>query len=548
MTSKYIKISNTADNVPRIALEKLGLSMKRNDPTTIGQFGSGIKFAPIAAIRRGWDWVFTGKDDQGPYTLRYKPVEESGIQCVEYDYGDYTKSSSFTMEAGSLSWIDPFQIYREAVANAMDGAKISGGVWDVDLVEEIGAPIDGEFSVYITAAPEIMNIHNSFDKYFSVDREVVRTMPGLSAKIFAKGHFGQGLKVYCHDVLVGDFENYKSLYDYNFDTIGLNEERTVRSEWSLRYDVYYTLMNPDEQTAKKIFQAAADGEELFELECIMHCTTDSESSLNRNKWRSVFYDLYGAEAVPVQKSLMSSHGFQLSLRNKVAIPFPDGIAFLLMKRAGIDLVQDILSEEISFDIDYDIEKYPKLTRAMHLCVKAEPAYAKFLDRTFVLRNSDQEVFGLTINMNKSISDRVILIEENHAMLSSLEQIVATIIHEFDHAEHSVKDSSDKSGRDFRDLADRRIGKLVCQHYSDDIVELRDGKIMFDPQYYSEIGKRIQIEYSIALRRLIIKTKSLAFTVKCESYPDESIIIPTFDTDLGKFVLEGIEQPEELRFV
>lgn len=61
--SKYIKITNylgSDEIVSRLALEKLGLSTKRNDAETIGQFGSGIKFAPIAALRNGWEWWFTG--------------------------------------------------------------------------------------------------------------------------------------------------------------------------------------------------------------------------------------------------------------------------------------------------------------------------------------------------------------------------------------------------------------------------------------------------------------------------------------------------------
>jgi len=39
MTGKYLKITNKTGLVPRINLEKLGLSTKRNDPGTIGQFG-----------------------------------------------------------------------------------------------------------------------------------------------------------------------------------------------------------------------------------------------------------------------------------------------------------------------------------------------------------------------------------------------------------------------------------------------------------------------------------------------------------------------------
>ena len=79
MVGKYIRIRNTADSVSRVALEKLGFSSKRNDPNTIGQFGSGIKYAPIAALRKGWDWIFVGKDVLGSYTMKYAVEVEDGI-------------------------------------------------------------------------------------------------------------------------------------------------------------------------------------------------------------------------------------------------------------------------------------------------------------------------------------------------------------------------------------------------------------------------------------------------------------------------------------
>ena len=60
---EYIRIMNEASNpVPRIYLEKLGISTKRDEDQTIGQFGSGVKFAPIAALRNDWEWIFAGAD------------------------------------------------------------------------------------------------------------------------------------------------------------------------------------------------------------------------------------------------------------------------------------------------------------------------------------------------------------------------------------------------------------------------------------------------------------------------------------------------------
>ena len=92
----YIKITNQADEVSRLKLEKLGFSTKRNDETTIGQFGSGIKFAPISAIRKGIDFIFAGNDSKGAYTLQYIIQEDEGIDSVFYKYDDYIKPSSFT--------------------------------------------------------------------------------------------------------------------------------------------------------------------------------------------------------------------------------------------------------------------------------------------------------------------------------------------------------------------------------------------------------------------------------------------------------------------
>ena len=100
----YIKVTNKAQEVNRLKLEKLGFSTKRNDDSTIGQFGSGIKFAPISAIRRGIDFVFTGNDSRGSYVLKYVIKDEEGIPSVFYKYQDYEKASSFTADAGNISW------------------------------------------------------------------------------------------------------------------------------------------------------------------------------------------------------------------------------------------------------------------------------------------------------------------------------------------------------------------------------------------------------------------------------------------------------------
>ena len=239
MNSKYLKFSNKADTVSRIGLEKLGYSTKRNDPTTIGQFGSGIKFAPIAALRNGWKWHFLGKDNRGVYHLEYTTVEEDGIECIYYMYEDELKPSSFTIDAGVLSWLDAFQIYREAVANAMDAVQ-SRDDWYISVVDKDEVVYeDGWFNCFVTASPELMEVHRNFDKYFCINRtpvaQYVKNHDGRKLKVFHK--VDPQTRIYSNNVLVFATDKFNSIFDYDIQGIALNEERSVKSHWDIEIEV-----------------------------------------------------------------------------------------------------------------------------------------------------------------------------------------------------------------------------------------------------------------------------------------------------------------------
>jgi len=234
--TKYIRIRNTSDNqmiVPRIALEKLGLSTKRDSAETIGRFGSGIKYAPIAALRKNWEWWFVGQDNNGPYYMQYVVRDEDGIDCVWYDYGTELKPSSFTLGAGELSWTDPFQIIREPIANAMDGVKEFGGEWSIDFVDEIGNADEYTFDVYITSSPELVDIIHNIDLYFSSNRKALFKVGGTS--LLSKET--SDLRVFSQNVLIAHKENMPSIFDYEFDIVDLNEERTLKSEWDMCWKI-----------------------------------------------------------------------------------------------------------------------------------------------------------------------------------------------------------------------------------------------------------------------------------------------------------------------
>lgn len=514
MLLDYIVITNKADEVSRIALEKLGFSTKRNDDNTIGQFGSGIKYAPIAALRKNLEWFFTGYDKNGPFTLRYVVEEEDGIDCVVYQYDDYKKSSSFTLDAGILSWEDPFQILREPIANAMDNAKIvddgwySVGVITVNTDDEISMeklkPVEGQFSVYISASPELMNIIRKYDHYFSVNRNVLAEH--RHGKILEK--IDSDSRFYCKNILVKADQEYRSIFDYQIDDIELNEERTVKSLWDLDWAVAKIICHTtDEKVIEKYLKKFIDADTESDIwELARFANQNFKYHINEDayqSWISVWDKMTDGKGVVIDGNFNSDATIlSVTQRGYKPIVVKNRSALNLMKAFDFKTVINILGEQIEYETSFDISKYPKLIEAINIATYFEPGILNMENQIATFKTKKEGVLGMLItNENK---EKVIVIDENHANFGSVSEIVATIIHEYDHYSSGIGDSSDMMGREFRNLADTRIGKLMTDFYKDSIFEeIQDGIAVLNKNVYFLDDFKYLAEYSKMLNAYIV---------------------------------------------
>lgn len=477
MTNKYLKITNKVDSVSRISLEKLGLSTKRNDPSTIGQFGSGIKFAPIAALRNGLEWWFTGSDSNGSYKMKYDIQVEDGVDCIVYNYGDYTKSSSFTVDAGCLSWVDYFQIYREAVSNAIDESN-SDDDWSISIVSEDDiAPVTGEFSVFITASPEMMEIHNDFDKYFCVNRVGKYTIKNVggydSIQMIPKidNHF----RVYSHGVLVYENSEYNSFYDYNIDGLRLNEERRLTSPWDLEWIVAILFGKlSDLAIIDKILSLAMSSSNYFEFEKMS--TSTIQYTDIAEEWSQIFYMNYGENSVIYEQS-SELYNLSTSIKLKGYNPVPvNGLnLFKFLVASGVRSYTDILDEDYDIQTDFDIEKYSNVNKALNIATHYIPNLLDVVEsQRFGVYESDvKNNLGITLNINEEVAQRKIYIQKSHALNDSVEHILATIIHEYDHLSTGI---SDYDYILFRDLADKRIASMMIDNHRPAFFSVNNGII------------------------------------------------------------------------
>ena len=475
---KYIKVTNQVKEVNRLGLEKLGLSTKRDSNETIGQFGSGIKFAPIAAIRKGMEWAFAGNDKKGQYVLKYVVKDDDDIPCIFYKYEDYEKPSSFTAEAGVLSWTNDFQIYREVVANAMDESIVSGLPWTIDIVDiETINSVEDEFSVYFSATEEMIQIHKDFDKYFCVKRE-----PLFKGKTFSLYEpYDSSFRVYTKGVLVFTDEDNESkqpmegYFDYEFHNIELNEERTVTSTWDMNLQIVRALaeMSNEKLVEEVLIKMVNDQiHNSYETSNIPHHVFGYGFFIN-NIWKNVFEYAYPKSVIIEQKDLSFNVEKTIESRGYRPIEIDNEGVYNFLGSQTIATATSIFGEAFKYDYTMDITKYSKLNNAIDIVENIFPqTNFDFIVGVYTEdEDSDAISLGMTLylpNDNADEQDKVILISNLHIEDGTIEELVATLIHEYDHYSTGVGDG-DMEGRLFRSLADSKIGNLTCE-----IFKLRHG--------------------------------------------------------------------------
>lgn len=478
---KYIKVTNQSSNVNRLKLEKLGLSTKRDDAKTIGQFGSGIKFAPIAAVRKGMQFIFVGQDDKGQYTLEYIVKDDEDIPSVYYKYDDYEKPSSFTPDAGVLSWDSDFQIYREVVANAVDEACSSQTHWNCEIVDvEKITPVDGEFSVYITATDGIVDIHNNFDKYFSFNRECIYEDSGSKFKLYEP--IDNCLRVYSKGVLVFSTDSILKSYsgdtkmgffDYDFyDSLDLNEDRTVSNTSQMSGRIIDALSKIDDvDVLSRLFSLFKDQNE-YNLESYYeynNIPTYYWSSYGYRINRAIvdFWNTNYPNTIVSHKDFLSLN-LKESIRARGYQSFAIGHDGLLqfLTNIGLPDYSNIFGEYFQYETSMDLTNYPVLAKALEIVHEILPDTSAISDKVGVYfsNDTDNEILGMTTNIafeNETSPSTKIFINNHHAEESSLKSLIATIVHEWDHYSTGISDG-DNEGRMFRELADHKIGHLIYE--------------------------------------------------------------------------------------
>lgn len=451
----FIKISNEAEFVNRLFLEKLGLSTKRDDANTIGQFGSGSKFAPIAALRKGIRWITVGEDEKGPYQLEFVVKEEDGINSIFCLYDETElKATSFTLEAGMMSWDDSdFQIFREAFANALDEHTARNAKYTIEIVDQVKFE-PGLFSVYISATHGLTEIVDNFDTYFSMDRPVVKDLGRYGKMINAKS---EKLNVYCKDVQVFDGHQkegvYPPIFNYEFNNITLNEERRVRYESDIDQMIVYCLGRLDRHDdddiaiARKLIES--DKWKKYETRCIRANNASKYDFDENSAFVPAFVERFG-ENVGIYHAKCAEYKDAIMVNGLKAVRIESELLYDILKHCGIPNAEDLNLKTPQYDCIQLPERQQEMyDRAYALVYAVEPRVADMKIQFFIPRGDQDTALGVA-----HIEDKEVYISIK--AFDTIRRLIGTLVHEIDH----IVEEWGEHDATFRSYADVRIADLI----------------------------------------------------------------------------------------
>ena len=255
----YIEFANKGE-IDINAFKLLGASSKRNATDKIGFFGSGLKYATALMLREDIKFqVFAGKKEV-VFGLDKQKFSNMDFNVITIN-GERT---SLTTEAGP-DW-EPWFAIREIYSNTVD----EGGA--MEIVTDI-TPVKGETKIYIEMSEKLGDVTRNWQDYFSFKRPALDdiTISGMGGesrgyKLFAKRRIDYPV-IFRRGIRAGEFKSRRSLFDYDFTQIEINESRVMKASWAVQGSIGDALMFCDNpEILQKFFDGWKNQENYIEYD------------------------------------------------------------------------------------------------------------------------------------------------------------------------------------------------------------------------------------------------------------------------------------------
>lgn len=484
--SKYLRISNRGA-CPRLYLMLLGASSKDDnldDDTQGGWFGSGTKYAAIAALNLGIDVWVGSSDEAGQYFLTYtsakKKVDgkEHHQMILRAFEGAPDKEkrieTPFTLRAAK-NWSSPigddpmkdFRVLREYLRNAVDKDPMGTKIERVDKLE--WAP-PGMTYVYLTQTDGMRMMLRRPDRYFKylAGPRYVFHLPGVAAA-FPKSDpdatrvFSLGTMAYCS-------KGKKSLYDYSVlkkrtdeGRPLVTEERTFVDFGKVLVEIGKLLSNlKDVDRIVEIATAIMAGEATLEAEAINN-TASGVPVPAAAEWLAAWHRLHGDDAVIASEQVYVDEFVRHTFRRRtVSVGNHFLRRFFIM--CGVPEARKLVPE-FTQGMTYRLvepkgDALTRLTRGLELVFEEYPEARAWNFRLFApLTEAMTKTWGwCTWKPDDPASLPEVYILEN--CLVSMDTLIEVLVHEIRHG----RTKEDDHGRRFVSIADKDIRNLIMRKH------------------------------------------------------------------------------------
>lgn len=251
----YLVISNNGV-VEKEAFTLVGASTKRDDSSSIGQFGSGNKYALAYLLRNNIPVrIFTDGEEL--------PVSVENTKFRDKDFGVIHiggQPTSLTTDMGGCDW-ELWQAIRELYCNALD----EGEEEPLCVTHDISPfACSGRTAIVIDYTDEVKAFMMNFHLYFCQNTPIVYEDKCVGRILEKKSPEGE-LRIYRKGILVDVIktDSKEALYDYDFNDIHINESRVSDYYWQTPEKILELFFSTENKHLIQKFMT----EDCYEMSC-----------------------------------------------------------------------------------------------------------------------------------------------------------------------------------------------------------------------------------------------------------------------------------------
>lgn len=425
---KYLKISNNGI-MDEMSLTLLGASSKREDHKKIGMFGSGNKYALAYFLRNNYEiCIYAGKDE-----IKLSTVERQHRGKTFNVIIINGKETGITTDFGK-DW-EFWQAVREVYCNAIDE-----GEHKMEYVMNI-APDENQTHFYIRTRSEVTNFVQNFDNYFAENKKVVFECE--LGRIVEKSE-NPILNLYRKGIRCFETDR-KSVYDYDLNAVDIDENRIAKYSWQIPSHIWNLIYQCTDKTVIKniLFQCHDSG---F-VECL---SADFASVYEGNMSKEYIEVLNELQVAPREMSGLLSIEEQGSTTILPRILFDQAKA--VVKNSNLPTKFKCYKDHFFVDIELTDLHQATLKKANEFFKECEYEIPYPIKAA---RFEEKAIYGLA-----DVDNQEIILSEN-CLDKGVQMVIETIIEEFIHLKHQVKDET----RGFQNAAITEIVRLLKIHHA-----------------------------------------------------------------------------------